>query len=123
MPIIINTGDCTQSGSRVNEWLDYFIAGDCLFNHFEQNNIVGNNDLNCTDIQALGTGDDTGKSNGYYYYLFNCNEVNNFFTKDGVDHYPIVNNTYVPSLYYLDTNNFRLVMCNSEITPINCREW
>ena len=123
MPIIINTGDCTQSGSRINEWLDYFIAGDCLFNHFEQNNIVGNNDLCCTDIQALGTGDDPGKSNGYYFYLFNCNEVNNFFTKDGVDHYPIVNNTYVPSLYYLDANNCRLVMCNSELTPINCRDW
>ena len=123
MPIIINTGDATQSGSRINEWLDYFIAGDCLFNHFEQNNIVGNNDLNGTDIQALGTGDDPGKSNAYYYYLFNCNDVNNFFTDESGDHYPIVNNTYVPSLYYLDTNNFRLVMCNSEITPINCRDW
>jgi len=123
MPIIINTGDATQSGSRINEWLDYFIAGDCLFNHFEQNNIVGNNDLNGTDIQALGTGDDPGKSNAYYYYLFNCNEVNNFFGGDVNPHYPIVNNTYVPSLYYLDTNNFRLVMCNSELTPINCRDW
>ena len=133
IPIILNTGDCTQSGARVNEWLDYFIAGDVLFDHFEQNNLVGNNDLNCTDIQALGTGDDPGKSNGYYFYLFNCNDVNNFYggtytflgdnDESNPAHYPIINNTYVPSLYYLDTDNCRIIMCNSEITPINCRDW
>jgi hypothetical protein len=102
MPIIINTGDMTQSGSRVNEWLDYYIAGDSLFSHYEQVNITGNNDLNGTDIQSLGTGDDPGKSNPYYYYVFNCNEVNNFFTDEAGDHYPIVNKTYVPSFYYID---------------------
>lgn len=123
MPILINTGDCTQSGSRVNEWLDYFAAGDVLFNHLEQNNIVGNNDLNGTDIQSLGTGDDPGKSNGYYFYIFNCNEVNNFFTDDSGDHYPIVNNTYVPSLYYIGCENLRIVCVNSEITVINCSDW
>ena len=123
MPIILNTGDLTQSGARVNEWLDYFAAGDVLFNHFEQNNIVGNNDLNDTDIQLLGTGDDIGKSNPYYFYLFNCIEVNNFFNDDNGPHYPIVNNTYVPSLYYLDTVDFRIVCVNSEITSINCRDW
>ena len=123
MPIILNTGDCTQSGSRVNEWLDYFAAGDVLFNHFEQNNLVGNNDLNGTDIQALGTGDDPGKSNGYYFYLFNCNEVNNFFTDDSGAHYPIVKQTYVPSLYYINCKNLRIVMVNSEITLINCSDW
>lgn len=123
MPIILNTGDCTQSGSRVNEWLDYFAAGDVLFNHLEQNNLVGNNDLNGTDIQTLGTGDDPGKSNGYYFYLFNCNEVNNFFNDDNGPHYPIVNNTYVPSLYYIECENLRIMMVNSEITLINCSDW
>ena len=123
LPIIINTGDATQSGSRINEWLDYFNAGDVLFNHLEQNNIVGNNDLNGTDVQFLGTGDDDGKSNGYYYYLFNCIDVNNFFTDESGDHYPIVNNVYVPSLYYLDSTNLRIVLTNSELTEVNCRDW
>ena len=123
LPIIINTGDATQSGSRINEWLDYFNAGDVLFNHLEQNNIVGNNDLNGTDIQFLGTGDDDGKSNGYYYYLFNCVDVNNFFTDESGDHYPIINNVYVPSLYYLDSDNLRIVLANSELTEVNCRDW
>lgn len=122
LPIILNTGDLTQSGSRVNEWLDYFIAGDVLFNHFEQNNIVGNNDLNGTDVQFLGTGDDDGKSNPYYFYLFNCVDVNNFFN-DGEDHYPIINNVYIPSFYYLDSKDVRFVMANSEITEVNCRDW
>ena len=122
LPIILNTGDLTQSGSRINEWLDYFIAGDVLFNHFEQNNLVGNNDLNGTDIQYLGTGDDDGKSNPYYFYLFNCIDVNNFFN-DGEDHYPIVNNVYVPSLYYIESNDIRFVIINSEITLTNCKSW
>ena len=123
IPIIINTGDATQSGSRVNEWLDYFNAGDVLFNHFEQNNIVGNNDLNGTDIQFLGTGDDTGKSNGYYFYLFNCCDANNFFTDEDGDHYPITNGVYMPSLYYIQTNSTRIVLINSEFTIVNCRDW
>ena len=123
IPIIINTGDATQSGSRVNEWLDYFNAGDVLFNHFEQNNIVGNNDLNGTDIQFLGTGDDTGKSNGYYYYIFNCCDANNFYSDSDGDHYPIVNGVYMPSLYYIQSNNTRIVLCNSEFTIVNCRDW
>ena len=124
IPIIINTGDCTQSGSRINEWLDYFNAGDVLFNHFEQNNLVGNNDLNGTDVQFLGTGDDPGKSNAYYFYLFNCNDANIFFTDENeIDHYAIVNNTYVPSLYYIQTKELRLLLMNSEITTVNCRDW
>lgn len=123
IPIIINTGDATQSGSRVNEWLDYFNAGDVLFNHLEQNNVVGNNDLNGTDIQFLGTGDDTGKSNGYYYYIFNCCDVNNFYDNEEGSHYPIVNGVYMPSLYYIQTNDTRIVFINSEFTIVNCRDW
>ena len=122
IPIILNTGDCTQSGSRVNEWLDYFNAGNVLFKYYEQNNLVGNNDLNGTDIQFLGTGDDPGKSNGYYFYLFNCIDANNFFN-NGEDHYPIANKTYIPSLYYIQTNSLRIVMMNSEITFVNCKNW
>lgn len=121
MPIIINTGDAVQSGARVNEWLDYFIAGDYLFNHLEQMNIVGNNDLCDINVNALGTGDDTGKSNSYFFHLFNCYEI-------PTDEYkPIANNVYIPSLYYMDikTNNnkTRLLFINSEITTTCCNKW
>lgn len=121
MPIIINTGDCVQSGARINEWLDYFIAGDYLFSHYEQMNVVGNNDLCDTNINILGTGDDTGKSNGYFFHLFNCYEI----PQD--EYCPIINDIYVPSLYYMDINTIngaeRLLFINSEITTTNCRDW
>jgi len=35
IPVLINTGDMTQSGSRINEWLDYYNAGKSLFSHLE----------------------------------------------------------------------------------------
>ena len=116
IPILIDTGDVTQNGTRVNEWLDYFIGGDCLFNHLEQMNIVGNNDLCSTIPTELGTGDDIGKSNSYYFHIFNCYEID-------TNNLPIVNNKYVPSLYYFETTNQRFVMVNSEITYENCTNW
>ena len=135
MPIIVNTGDAVQSGARVNEWVDYFNAGDYLFKHYEQMNIVGNNDLCDTDVEALGTGDDTGKSNGYFFHLFNCYEVDDYKNDDNEENdvlLPICNDIYIPSLYYMDcilhndNNNektLRLLFVNSEITAINCRDW
>ena len=45
MPVLVNTGDMTQSGARISEWYDYYEAGKCLFKHLEQMNVVGNNDL------------------------------------------------------------------------------
>ena len=75
VPVVLNTGDATQNGTRVNEWLDYYIGGKNLFNHLEQMSIVGNNDLCDNDVTILGTGDDSGKSNGYYHHVFYCYEV------------------------------------------------
>ena len=149
MPIIINTGDETQSGARLNEWIDYYMAGDYLFNHLEQMNIVGNNDLCDTNINDLGTGDDIGKSNGYFFHIFNCYEVpveattslsftvtiednKEKETYKSIEHKilsecPIINNIYVPSTYYMDVlngkNNIRLLFLNTEITMVNCRDW
>lgn len=116
IPILIDTGDMTQNGTRINEWLDYYQAGYCLFNHLEQMNIVGNNDLCSTIPTELGTGDDIGKSNSYYFHIFNCYEID-------LDNLPIVNGIYVPSLYYFDTTNYRFLMVNSELTYENCRNW
>ncbi|MCI7205577.1 MAG: hypothetical protein MSA15_06220 [Clostridium sp.] len=35
IPVLINTGDMTQNGTRINEWLDYYKAGYPLFKHLE----------------------------------------------------------------------------------------
>lgn len=79
-------------------------------------NVVGNNDLCGTIPTELGTGDDAGKSNSYYFHLFYCYEINPNIP-------PIVNGKYIPSLYYVDFPNYRLVMVNSEITYENCNSW
>ena len=123
IPILINTGDMTQNGTRINEWLDYYNAGKCLFNHLEQMNVTGNNDLCGTDPSILGTGDDIGKSNSFFFHVCYCYEVDErdgflpvITTDDGVD-------KYVTSTYYFDTVDYRFVMCNSELTYVNCRDW
>lgn len=121
MPVLLNTGDMTQNGTRINEWLDYYNAGINLFNHLEQVNCVGNNDLCNTDPDILGTGDDIGKSNGFYFHVFYCYEVD-------PANAPLITGTdsvtrYVPSLYHLDSSNYRFLVINSEITYENCKNW
>lgn len=88
IPVVLNTGDATQNGTRVNEWLDYYIGGKNLFKHLEQMSIVGNNDLCDNDPTILGTGDDVGKSNGFYHHVFYCYEVDE----------KLEDNTYVSKL-------------------------
>ena len=118
----------TQNGTRINEWLDYYNAGKCLFNHLEQMNVVGNNDLVGTDPEILGTGDDNGKSNGHYFHVFYCYEVDPEVN-------PIIPSSdgtqvkYVPSFYYFendaanDSDKYRFIFLNTEITTINCKDW
>lgn len=125
IPILVNTGDMTQSGARINEWLDYYNAGKCLFNHLEQMNVVGNNDLCGTDPEILGTGDDEGKSNAYYFHIFYCYEIE---TDSGS--VPIITGLdseqtkrYVPSLYKIEFNDLILLFVNSEITSNTCKNW
>lgn len=117
IPVVINTGDMTQNGTRINEWFDYYNAGHVLFNKFEQMNVVGNNDLCGTNVTDLGTGDDLGKSNSFYFHVFYCYDI------DESTFVPIVNGKYIPSLYYFESKNYRFVMINSEITMINCNQW
>ena len=128
IPILVNTGDMTQNGTRVNEWLDYYNGGACLFDHLEQMNVVGNNDLVGTDPEILGTGDDNGKSNGHYFHVFYCYEVDPAIN-------PIIPSSdgtqwkYVPSFYYFENeasegvDSYRFVFLDTEITTINCRDW
>jgi hypothetical protein len=81
-------------------------------------NVVGNNDLCGTDQTKLGTGDDPGKSNSFYFHLFYCYEIS-----EDPDRIPIVNNKYIPSLYYFDSLTTRYLMVNSEIKDTNCAGW
>ena len=74
-PILINTGDMTQSGARINEWLDYYNGGISLFNHLEQMNCVGNNDLCPINPNDLGTGNDSDKSSSHFFHYFYCFDV------------------------------------------------
>lgn len=74
-PILINTGDMTQSGARINEWLDYYNGGVSLFNHLEQMNCVGNNDLCPINPRDLGTGNDNDKSSSHFFHYFYCFDV------------------------------------------------
>lgn len=116
IPILINTGDMTQNGTRINEWIDYYEGGKCLFEKYEQLAVVGNNDLCDTNINILGTGDDTGKSNGYYFHIANCYEMD-------ADIPFIVNGKYLPSTYYVCGQDNAIVCIDSEFTMINCRDW
>lgn len=122
IPILMNTGDMTQNGTRINEWYDYYQAGRNLFDHLEQMNCVGNNDLCGTKPFELGTGDDPGKSNAFYFHLFYCYEINPnippmCYGANGD------NPKYIPSLYYFDTKYNRILVVNSEITATTSKNW
>ena len=134
-PILINTGDMTQSGARINEWLDYYNGGKCLFNHMEQMNCVGNNDLCNLDPTVLGTGNDPGKSNAKFFHYFYCYEIPNderlivkahdvtVKTETSESKISIPEDRYIPSTYYFETKGVIYVVANSEITKTTCEKW
>lgn len=146
-PILINTGDMTQSGARVNEWLDYYNAGISLFDHLEQMNCVGNNDLCPINPRELGTGNDNDKSNSRFFHYFYCFDVKDtekydsasdddkkFFSGetlvvkahtgsvDGTE-INIKEDRFIPSTYYFKTSNVLYVMVNSEIPYAGVQKW
>lgn len=108
----INTGDATQNGNRINEWVDYFNAGKSLFNRLEQQYTVGNNDL-CPEIPyELGTGADTTKVNPI--------NVEYFFTYEYPYEVPVsANGTHIPSVYSFIYGNTYFLCMNSELTDSN----
>ena len=112
IPVLINTGDMTQNGTRINEWLDYYNAGYSLFNHLEQVNIVGNNDLSDVDITKLGTGDDSGKSTPYFFHIAYCYEIDAHamlykINNVGTTNTPNVDDVNANKYYLTDSNNTR----------------
>jgi hypothetical protein len=89
----------------------------------EQCNVVGNNDLCGTNPLELGTGDDAGKSNSYYFHVFYCQEVEVGGTNIKTGITPVCNGKYVPSLYGIKFSKNYFLFVNSEFTKINCQDW
>jgi hypothetical protein len=107
----INTGDATQNGNRINEWIDYFNNGDSMFKSVEQMYTVGNNDLCPVNVYELGDGSDLAKSNSI--------NVQYFFTFEYPNGIPeSANGTYVASTYTFIYGNTLFMCMNSEITSI-----
>ena len=106
---VINTGDFTQNGNRINEWLDYFNFGDVIFKDLEQMGTVGNNDLAPEVLGTLGRGSDVDKMNPI--------NVEFFFTSEHPDGIPRSHNgTYIPSVYSFVYGDTYFLSINSEIT-------
>ena len=112
----VNTGDMTQNGNRISEWLDYYDAGKSLFKHTCQMNTVGNNDLSPADNTVLGTGSDDSKINPKNFDLFYCHDLTieeqDLLTFEMEDH----SFKLLPACYSVDYGNLHLVCINSEVT-------
>ena len=107
----VNTGDATQNGNRINEWIDYFKAGESIFKDTEQMYTVGNNDLCPLDVYTLGIGDDLSKTNPI--------NVQYFFTFEHPYQIPQSSaGVYVPCVYSFVYGNTYFLSMNSEITEI-----
>lgn len=130
-PILINTGDMTQSGARINEWIDYYNGGKKMFKHLEQMNCVGNNDLCPINYNSLGTGNDSDKSNPQFFHYFYCFEIpndENLIIKSHTANTtttatPDFEDRYIPSTYYFKTKGVFYLVCNSELTETTCSKW
>lgn len=109
---MINTGDMTQNGNRINEWLDYD-NGKEGFTSIPEMVTVGNNDLTPANVYVLGNGGDNSKINATnirFFYCFEIDEENPpVFTVDGVE-------VFVDSLYSFNFADTHFVCVNSEIS-------
>lgn len=119
----MNTGDMTQNGNRLNEWIDYYEAGKSLFqgqdisgmpafNGVEQMNVIGNNDL-CPELfEKLGDGSDISKINSInfrFFYTYEIDEANPpILVQNGTKY-------FIPSVYSFNYNDVHFICVNSEI--------
>ena len=109
---MINTGDMTQNGNRINEWLDYEAGREPLYDIAEMVT-VGNNDLTPANVYVLGDGGDDSKINATNIRFFYCYEMdeNNppVFTVEDKE-------IFVESLYSFDVGHTHFLCVNSEIS-------
>ena len=106
----MNTGDQTQNGNRLNEWLAYYRCGKAFYQNIEQMFTIGNNDLCSADPKVLGTGEDLNK--------VNPENINFFFTFEFPYEIPEVdsNGKYIPSVYSFIYGDTYFLCMNSEFT-------
>lgn len=108
----INTGDITQSGNRVNEWLDYYDGRKSLNNLVEMFTI-GNNDLCGHNATELTDGEDATSKyshvNVLRYFTFELDSDNTYEVEWNDSKYPIY------SLYSFNYGKYHFVSLNSEI--------
>ena len=106
----MNTGDQTQNGNRLNEWLAYYRTASRFYKNMEQMFTIGNNDLCSADPKVLGTGEDLNK--------VNPENINFFFTFEFPYDIPEVdsNGKYIPSVYSFIYGDVYFLCMNSEFT-------
>lgn len=110
---LINTGDMTQNGNRLNEWIDYFNAKESL-NNLEEMATIGNNDLCPKVVYFLGDGEDVNKinfANINFFYTFEIDPQNPPIFSDGTTNYG-----FIPSIYSFNYGNVHFLCLNSEIS-------
>ena len=109
---MINTGDMTQNGNRINEWLDYEAGRASLYDIAEMVT-VGNNDLTPANVYVLGDGGDDSKINATNIRFFYCYEMDEenppVFTVEDKE-------IFVESLYSFDVGHNHFLCVNSEIS-------
>lgn len=107
---VMNTGDQTQNGNRLNEWLSYYRCSSDFYKNMEQMFTIGNNDLCSADPKVLGTGEDLNK--------VNPENINFFFTFEFPYEIPEVdlNGKYIPSVYSFIYGDTYFLCMNSEFT-------
>ena len=110
----INTGDISQNGNRISEWLDYY-AGRKSMQSIEDMTTIGNNDLCPANIYNLGDGGDASKINSTnmsFFYTYEIDEDNPpIFTIEGKE-------VYVMSLYSFNYGRVHFMCVNSEIPAL-----
>ena len=110
---MMNTGDMTQNGNRMNEWIDYFNGKSDYFNNMEEMATIGNNDLSLNVLYELGDGEDGSKlwhENFTFFYSSEIDPENPpiFRGYDG-------NEYYIPSLYSFNYGKVHFMNVNTEI--------
>lgn len=114
LDFMINTGDMTQNGNRLGEWLDYFDAKCPDMNDIVEMATIGNNDLSLKDLAMIGLGTDGDKlwhENITFFYTFEYdpNNLPIFKGEDGVTDY------FIPSLYSFNYGKVHFLCMNTEI--------
>lgn len=110
----INTGDLTQNGNRISEWLDYFNSLSDRAKNMEDMCTIGNNDLSPTNLYTLGTGAaGTSKISPFNYHLFFAHE----YQEGNIPSFNIEGKTcFIPSVYSFNYGDAHFLCLNSEIS-------